>query len=200
MNKKVCVVGAGDWGKNHIATLDSLDSLSAIVDFDQKTISRFQKLYPKINCHESVEEALKNNYDGYVISTPADTHFSIAKKIILSGKHVLIEKPMTLSVEESEEIVFIAKEKKINVLVGHVLLFHPAIKKIKKLIKNGRIGELQYLYSNRLNLGKVRNQENVFWSLAPHDIAIFQYLTGSHPKKFTQLGALFYRKGFMTLQ
>ena len=81
-----------------------------------------------------------------------------------------------------------------------MLLFHPAIKKIKKLIKNGRIGELQYLYSNRLNLGKVRNQENVFWSLAPHDIAIFQYLTGSHPKKFTQLGALFYRKGFMTLQ
>ena len=88
---------------------------------------------------------------------------------------MLIEKPMALSIEEATEIKFLAEEKKVNVMVGHVLLFHPAIKKIKEMIKNNRIGNLQYIYSNRLNLGKIRSEENVFWSFAPHDIAIFSF-------------------------
>ena len=98
-------------------------------------------------------------------------------------KHLLIEKPMTLSVEEAKELVVLSEKNKVNAMVGHVLLFHPAVKKIKEMIENGEIGDLQYIYSNRLNLGKVRTEENVFWSLAPHDIAIFQYLTDSIPKK-----------------
>ena len=96
----------------------------------------------------------------------------------------MIEKPLTLSIEEAEELVDLANQK-VNAMVGHVLLFHPAIIEIKKIIEKGNIGQLQYIYSNRLNLGKVRTEENVFWSLAPHDIAIFQYLTGSSPREIS---------------
>ena len=102
---------------------------------------------------------------------------------------------MTLSIEEARELVVLSEKNKINAMVGHVLLFHPAVNKIKEMIENGEIGDLQYAYSNRLNLGKVRTEENVFWSLAPHDIAIFQYLTDSIPKKINAIGSTFLQKG-----
>ena len=98
---------------------------------------------------------------------------------------------MTLSIKDAEELVRLAKIGNVKVLVGHVLLFHPAVIKIKEMIKKGDIGDLQYVYSNRLNLGKVKTQENVFWSLAPHDIAIFQYLTDSRPKTINAKGCTF---------
>ena len=135
------------------------------------------------------------NYDAYTIATPAKTHYKIAKKIIKAKKHVLIEKPMTFSIREAKELVELANFNNVNVMVGHVLLFHPALTKIKNIINQGRIGELQYIYSNRLNLGKVRTKENVFWSLAPHDIAIFHYLTDSTPKKISANGSTFFTKG-----
>ena len=195
MHKKICVVGAGYWGKNHINTLSQLQSLKGIVDSDQKITDIYKEKYPKINCYDNIDDALKDNYDGFTIATPAETHFDIAKKLILSGKHVLIEKPMALSIEHAEELVELAKDNKVNVMVGHVLLFHPAIIKIKEMIDSGSIGELQYIYSNRLNMGKVRNHENAFWSLAPHDIAIFHYLTGSKPKNIKAIGSTFLQKG-----
>ena len=102
---------------------------------------------------------------------------------------------MTLSVGDAEYLVKLSKKNNINILVGHVLLFHPAIKKLKKIIDHKEIGHFQYIYSNRLNFGKVRTQENAFWSLAPHDIAIFQYLTGSSPKKIYAKGSDFLQKG-----
>ena len=180
MNKNICVVGAGYWGKNHIRTLDRLNALKGIVEQDNTILKPFLNEYPDVNLHLNIEDALNNNYDGFTVATPANTHFEIAKAIINAGKPILIEKPMTLSVNEAEELVALADKNKINAMVGHVLLFHPAVKKIKSMIDNGEVGDLQYMYSNRLNLGKVRTEENVFWSLAPHDIAIFQYLTDSH--------------------
>ena len=195
MPNRVCVIGAGYWGKNHIRTLHELNSLNGIIDSDKKKLKHYSNLYPDVKKFSDIEESLSENFNAYVIATPADTHFYIAKKLILLNKHILIEKPMTMSIEEAEELVFLSKRKKVNVLVGHVLLFHPAIKKIKEMIVNGEIGELQYLYSNRLNLGKVRTQENVFWSLAPHDIAIFQHLTESFPKKIRSKGSSFLQKG-----
>ena len=113
---------------------------------------------------------------------------------------MLIEKPMALSIKDANTIIQLAKENNVYVMVGHVLLFHPAIRKIKDMIDNNAIGEIQYIYSNRLNLGKVRTEENVFWSFAPHDISIFQYLTNSYPTKIKQAEAFFYKKGYTTLQ
>ena len=125
------------------------------------------------------------------MATPAGTHYELAKQIILNNYDILIEKPMALSTAHAIELVELAKDRNVNIMVGHVLLFHPAIRKIKSIIESGEIGDLQYLYSNRLNLGKIRTEENVFWSLAPHDIAIFQYLIDLLPhlwqrKRFIQ--------------
>ena len=195
MNKSICVIGAGYWGKNHIKTLSKLNVLRGIVEQDKATLKMFLNKYPGVNGHSKIEEALLKDYDGYTIATPAKTHFEIAKTIINAQKNVLIEKPMALSIEEAEQLVILSEKNKINAMVGHVLLFHPAVKKIKELLKRGDIGDLQYLYSNRLNLGKVRTEENVFWSLAPHDIAIFQYLTDSTPKKINATGSTFLQQG-----
>ncbi len=194
-NKKICVVGAGYWGKNHIRTLNKLGVLKGIVEPEEKLVSELSIKYPDISFYQNLNQALEQNYDGFTIATPAETHCEIAKKIIASGKHVLIEKPMTLSIADAKELLLLSKKFNVNLMVGHVLLFHPAVTKIKEIIKNGSIGELQYMYSNRLNLGKVRTEENVFWSLAPHDIAIFQYLTDSFPKTIQANGSTFLQKG-----
>ena len=195
MNKNICVIGAGYWGNNHIRTLSKLNSLSGVVEIDEKKLKPILIKYPNVQGYKSIEDALLEEYDGFTIATPAKTHFEIAKTIIKSGKNLLIEKPLTLSIEEAEELVYLTEENNVNAMVGHVLLFHPAIIKIKKMIENGDIGNLQYIYSNRLNLGKVRTEENVFWSLAPHDLAIFQYFTNSMPTNIQAKGSTFLQKG-----
>ena len=195
MDERVCVVGAGYWGKNHIRTLNQLGALSGIVEPDKNLQASLSIDYPEVTCYEDISLALNDDFDGFTIATPAETHFEIARKVIMAGKHVLIEKPMTLSIADSEELLLLSEKFNVNLMVGHVLLFHPAIRKIKEIINNGDIGDLQYMYSNRLNLGKVRTEENVFWSLAPHDIAIFQYLTDSFPTNIEAMGSTFLQKG-----
>ena len=138
---------------------------------------------------------LEKDFLGFTVATPAETHFEIAKVIINAKKHVLIEKPFTLTIEDAQELVKLADKINITLMVGHVMLFHPAIISIKKLISEGKIGKLQYIYSNRLNLGQVRTEENVFWSLAPHDISIFQFFTDSFPNVLKAHGSTFLQKG-----
>ena len=162
MNKKICVVGAGHWGKNHIRTLYEMNCLHGVVEHEKNNRSLIKRLYSGIKIYSKTEEAIFDDFDGFVIATPAETHFEISKKIIKSKKPVLIEKPMALSIKDANTIIQLAKENNVNVMVGHVLLFHPAIRKIKDMIDNNAIGKLQYIYSNRLNLGKVRTEENVF--------------------------------------
>ena len=196
MKKNICVVGGGYWGKNHIRTLNSLGYLGGMVDSNLSLIEKYKKDYPKIKIFNELDEALSNNFfDGFVVATPAETHFKIAKKIINNNFHLLVEKPLTLSIDDAKELVELSKIKNINLMVGHLMLFHPAIRKIKKMIDENIIGDLQYVYSNRLNLGKVRTQENVFWSLAPHDISIFDFLIESIPKKIISNGSTFLQKG-----
>ena len=195
MNKKICVIGAGYWGKNHITTLERLNALNGIVEIDKTILESVLTMYPNVKGYSNLDDAIVDDYDGFIIASPAKTHFEIAKTLIKNKKNILIEKPMVLSIEDAKTLVDFAEKQKVCAMVGHVLLFHPAIVKIKEMINNGDIGDLQYLYSNRLNLGKVRVEENVFWSLAPHDIAIFQYLTDSIPQKINANGSTFLQKG-----
>ena len=192
---KVCVIGGGAWGKNHIRTLHKLSALGGVVEKNKSLLDKFRREYSYIDTFKNLDDALEKDFDGFIIATPAETHFELAKKIIKNKKDLLVEKPLTLSVEDSKTLVELSKENNVNLMVGHVLLFHPAIIKIKKIIESGRIGKLQYIYSNRLNLGKVRTEENVFWSLAPHDISIFQYFTNSFPQKIKATGSSFIQKG-----
>jgi UDP-2-acetamido-3-amino-2,3-dideoxy-glucuronate N-acetyltransferase len=195
-NHSVCVIGAGYWGKNHIRTLNELGYLGGIVESNQETFNHFADQYPNIKVFLSLDEALQEkSFLGFTVATPAETHYSLAKQIMEAGKHVLVEKPLALQQDHAEELVRLSEANNINLMVGYVLLFHPAIKKIKVLINENKIGKLQYIYSNRLNLGQVRTQENVFWSLAPHDISIFQYFTDSFPEKISTKGSIFLQKG-----
>lgn len=190
MTKKICVVGGGKWGQNHIKTLFQLGNLGGIVEANETRLEELLKQYP-VEGFSRVEEALENDFDGFTIAVPAPLHYEVAKKIIEKGKSVLVEKPMTLSSETSQELVDLAKVKGVQLMVGHVLLFHPAIRKIKEIIDSGELGNLYYLYSNRLNLGTVRTEENVFWSFAPHDISVLDYFVGHPAEKIESKGSKF---------
>ena len=195
---KICVVGAGMWGSNHIRTLDKLNYLAGIVEIEENLYNKYSKKYSnsKIKVFSNLSSALQSNdFDGFIVASPAETHFSIAKKIIKRKKHLLIEKPLALNYKDAKELYDLSENNDVNLMVGHVMLFHPAINKIKELISSGKIGKLQYIYSNRLNLGQIRKEENVFWSLAPHDISIFQYFTESYPSRIDSNGGIFIQNG-----
>lgn len=192
---KICVVGAGMWGTNHIRTLLLLDVNVGCVDTDLKQLQKVKSQFNQINCFSSVEESLEQNFDGYIISTPPFTHAKLAKLIISYNKPLLVEKPLCISVLEAKEIKSDLEKYDGMLIVGHLLLFHPAIQKIKSMIDEGKIGEIQYIYSNRLNYGKVRTNENVFWSFAPHDISLFQFFSNSFPSKVLSVGGDFLQKG-----
>jgi predicted dehydrogenase len=182
--KKICVVGAGNWGLNHIKTLDSMNCLGGFIEKDDTLRGNIKRKFPKAKSFKSLDESfLEKDFEGYVVATPAKTHHKLSLKIINAKKHLLVEKPISFSVDEVQDLQIKSKKNKINLMVGHLLLFHPAIIKIKELIDGGKIGEIKYIYSNRLNFGKVRSAENVFWSFAPHDISIFQFLIESYPQK-----------------
>jgi UDP-2-acetamido-3-amino-2,3-dideoxy-glucuronate N-acetyltransferase len=196
LSKNVCVVGAGYWGKNHIRILHELGFLGGIVESNKETLNCFAEQYPDVKGFLSLDEALQDkSFLGFTVATPAKTHYPVAKQAMEAGKHVLVEKPLALEKKHAEELIHLSEKNNVNLMVGHVLLFHPAIKKIKELINKGKIGKLQYIYSNRLNLGQVRTEENVFWSLAPHDISVFQYFTNSFPTSIHASGSAFLQEG-----
>ena len=193
-NIKICVIGAGSWGKNHIKTLHELGVLCGIVESDIQRIKKIGELYPQVSCFSSIESAFEVGFDGFVVATPPVTHVALAKQILSRKKLVLVEKPLTLSIKEGKNLQAIAEDLNGKLLVGHLLLFHPAILKMKTMIQNGMLGKLQYIYSNRLNHGIVRKEENVFWSFAPHDISLFQYFTESFPIDVKSCGGAFIQK------
>jgi len=191
MKKRICVIGGGRWGQNHIKTLASLDCLTAIVETNPERLNELLKQYPDVVGYTDVDKAIAAHYDGYTVAAPAELHYSIGKKIIEKGLNVMMEKPMTLTAQQSKELVELAKKTASRLMVGHVMLFHPAIRKIKEIIESGRLGKLFYLYSTRLNLGTVRMEESVFSSLAPHDISVLDYLIGSPACKIEAKGVKF---------
>ena len=188
---KICVVGAGRWGKNHIRTAYELGVLGAVVDSNPDTKDFIEENFQGIRFFSSIEDDGVLDYDAYSVVIPAEYHFNVAKKLLLAGKHVLVEKPITLNSQDAAELNDLALKHNCVLMVGHLLLFHPAILKIKALLDQGEIGKLQYMYSNRLNLGTVRTEENSLWSFAPHDFSIFQFLTGTYPDSVNASGGAF---------
>lgn len=193
MSKKICVIGGGKWGQNHIRTLSQMGNLGGIVEANPQRLDELLKQFP-VEGFNDLNDAIAHDFDGFTIAVPAPLHYEIAKKLLEKGKSVLVEKPMTLSAETSRELVGIADKNGAQLMVGHVLLFHPAIRKIKELIDSGKIGQLYYLYSTRLNLGTVRTEENVFWSFAPHDVSVLDYFVGQPAIHIESKGAKFLQK------
>ncbi|MBF0357205.1 MAG: Gfo/Idh/MocA family oxidoreductase [Magnetococcales bacterium] len=178
----VAVVGTGYWGKNLVRNFAALGSLKAVCDNNIDTLKQFTENYPGTIGVQNFSELLNNpKIDALVIATPAETHFEMVKDAILAGKDVFVEKPLSLSEQEGAELSALAYKTGQILMVGHLLWYHPAIKELKRVIDSGQLGQLQYIYSNRLNLGKLRREENVLWSFAPHDISVIIGLANEMP-------------------
>lgn len=179
---KIACIGAGYWGPNLIRIFNQLNALQLICDTDRRKEAHFKARYPSIPFVDSVDVALRNPLiTGVAIATPAETHGVLARQALLSGKHVFVEKPLCLSVTEAKQLIALASERKRVLMVGHLLWYHPAILKLKEILERGELGRIRYIYSNRLNLGTIRREENILWSFAPHDISVILGLVGEMP-------------------
>ncbi|OQX56292.1 MAG: oxidoreductase [Candidatus Cloacimonas sp. 4484_209] len=186
---KIAVAGCGYWGKNLVRVFWETGSLHTICDIDRERLKIFKTKYPDIKAVSSFKQVLEDkNIKGVVIATPAIYHYQMAKEALLSDKDVFVEKPLALKVREGQELVDIAKERGRLLMVGHILQYHPAVIKLKELIDKGDLGKIQYVYSNRLNIGKIRSEENILWSFAPHDISVILMLLNEFPKSIYAFG------------
>lgn len=193
MDKKIAVIGCGYWGKNLVRNFAELGALHSIGDSNQESLEQINPLYPDINLETSFTRILADDdIKGVVIATPAVLHYSMAKEAIVADKDVFVEKPLALQVEEARELVRLAADREKILMVGHILEYHPAVIKLKSLVDQGELGKIEYIYSNRLNLGKFRTEENILWSFAPHDIsAILLLLGGEMPLEISAHGGYY---------
>ncbi len=188
----IAVIGAGYWGINHVRNFYELGALSLVCDASEEMLEKVRGRYAGVRTQTDVRAVLDDRtIKAVVIATPAETHCNLATRAIESGKDVLVEKPLTLDVAEGERLVKLADERGAILMVGHLLEYHPAVLRLRELTESGELGELRYIYSNRLNLGKVRREENILWSFAPHDIAIILRLVGAWPSRVTAIGGAY---------
>ncbi|MBN1550255.1 Gfo/Idh/MocA family oxidoreductase [bacterium] len=194
-NANIAVIGAGYWGKNLIRNYAGLDALKIICDKNEIVIENFKKQYPNTEICFAVNNVLsRNDIQGVVIATPAETHFSIAREALLSDKHIYVEKPLVLHENEATELIQIAEERNRIIMVGHLMQYHPVFMRLKSLVENGELGRINYIYSHRLNLGKIRREENALWSFAPHDISMILALAGDMPESVQCTGGNYLHK------
>ena len=184
---KISVIGCGYWGKNLVRNFSELGVLSAVCDANIDLATSTSQAYgvPAL----TLDQILKSDVTGIVIAAPAEQHYDLTLKALKSGKHVFVEKPLSLKVDEAQELCHLSAEGSQVLMVGHLLQYHPAFLKLKHLISKGMLGRLQYIYSNRLNLGKFRHEENILWSFAPHDISMILSLVGDLPESVYATGA-----------
>ena len=193
---KVAVLGAGYWGTNLIRVFKELDVLKLICDTDKNKLKIQSGKFPDVEITDSVKEVWNDKeIEAVVIATPAVTHYELTKQALLSGKHVFVEKPLALKKKEGEELVVLANDSARVLMVGHILQYHPAVVTLKNLIDKGELGKVEYMYSNRLNIGKLRTEENILWSFAPHDISVMLMLHGAEPVKVSAYGGDYLSRG-----
>jgi predicted dehydrogenase len=190
----IAVVGTGDWGANLVRNFASLPGsrLAALHDSDPQRLRKSAAQHPGARAVASLDELLgMPDVQGAVVAASAVSHYTLAKALLDSGKDVLVEKPLALSVRHAEDLVRIARERDRILMVGHLLLYHPAVRYLKGLVERGELGDLFYLYSQRVNLGKVRRDENALWSFAPHDLSVILHLLGMEPIDVVARGSAF---------
>jgi predicted dehydrogenase len=188
---KLALIGYGYWGPNLLRNFEKLKNCKVdyVVDYDQLKLQKVKDNYPSISTSTSIDNILENpKIHAVIIATPVSTHFSIAKKALEKGKHVLLEKPMTDSTSKAKQLIELAKKKELTLMVDHTYLYTGTIKKIKELISSKQLGEINYIDSIRSNLGIFQSDINVLWDLAPHDISICNYLLNELPISVQAIG------------
>ncbi len=203
---KVAVIGAGNWGRNHVRSLAALPEadVAAVCDLDQSVREAMARQYPGTLVTDSVDKALEAA-EAVVVATPAVEHPKLASAAIERGLPVLVEKPFALSVKEATQMAELGASRGVPILVGHLLVFHPVVERLKAMIGAGDLGQIYYLYSQRVNLGQVRPDENALWSFGPHDVSVALELLGQAPTKVAAHGKSYLQPGvedvvFMTME
>ncbi len=188
---KVAVIGMGYWGKNLVRNFYELGALSAVCDSEATVEATLQKDYKGVNYRRDYASVLNDpEIAAVALATPAVSHYAMAKAAMEAGKDVFVEKPLAIEVKQGEELVELAKARGRILMVGHILQYHPAVIKLQEMLRSGGLGKIHYLYSNRLNIGKIRTEENILWSFAPHDISVILSLLGEMPARvYCQGGA-----------
>jgi UDP-2-acetamido-3-amino-2,3-dideoxy-glucuronate N-acetyltransferase len=197
MTSKVVVglAGLGYWGKNILRNLHEMGVLRAACDADTNLLAAHKHNYPDVVFTTSYAELLNNaEIPAIAIATPAVTHYDLVKKALHAGKDVYVEKPLALTVRESQDLTDIADRSGRILMVGHILQYHPAVIKLKEMIDTGKLGKVEYIYSNRLSIGKLRTEENILWSFAPHDISVILMLLGEEPLSVSSFGGSYLTK------
>ncbi|MGH7548183.1 MAG: Gfo/Idh/MocA family protein [Gemmatimonadales bacterium] len=189
---KLGVVGAGAWGKNHVRTAAGLAEaeLAAVCDTDPKVRERLARQYPAAHITADVAELL-GRVDAVIVASPAATHARLALQCVEAGKPCLVEKPFALSVGDAEAVATHASARGVPVAAGHLMVFHPAVERLRALLQSGDLGTVYYLYGLRVNLGQVRADENALWSFGPHDVSVALYLLGEAPIRVAAQGRSF---------
>jgi UDP-2-acetamido-3-amino-2,3-dideoxy-glucuronate N-acetyltransferase len=185
---RVAVVGSGYWGKNLVRNFDALDSLETVCDLNDEVLDRVRQEC-RVATTKDYDAVLGDSLiDAIVIAAPAALHYELTLRALNAGKHVFVEKPLALRAEEGKQLVELATERNLVLMVGHILEYHPAIVELKRLIWEGQLGKIQYIHSSRLNLGKLRTEENILWSFAPHDISVILQMLGELPVRVAAHG------------
>jgi predicted dehydrogenase len=195
---KMAIVGCGQWGINHVRTFANLAGarVGYLIDADEKRLARAQEVVREAKTSTYLATALGDaEVEAVVVATNSESHYELAKKALEAGKHVLVEKPIALNARDAADLVETARKKSLVLMVGHLLLYHPAVRYLKQLLDSGELGQILYMYSTRVNLGAIRRNENALWSLAPHDISVMLYLMGRNPVKALANGKCFLQKG-----
>ncbi len=192
---RIACIGAGPWGRHLVRNFNLLGALAWVCDTSPDRLGEISAAYPHVETTNDVDRVL-NDSDvmAVAIATPAETHGALVRRALLAGKDVFVEKPICLSLSEAESLVELAKNKARILMVGHLLWYHPAILALHALVRDGQLGRIQYLYSNRLNLGRVRREENILWSFAPHDISVILGLVGETPTHVAAFGGSYLQK------
>ena len=194
----IAVVGTGDWGANLVRNFANLPGarLVCVCDADPQRLARTAAQYPGVRAVADVAEVARDpEVQGVVVAASAVSHHPLAKALLEAGKDVYVEKPLTLEVPHAEELCRLAREKGRILMVGHLLLYHPGVQYLKRMVTEKGIGDLLYIYCQRVNLGKVRKDENALWSFAPHDLSVILHLMDQEPVDVAARGAAFLQPG-----
>jgi predicted dehydrogenase len=194
----VALAGLGYWGPNLARNFDDLPdaALTWLVDLDTDRRERYAARFPQARTTARLEDVLADDtVDAVVVATPVPTHAELAKQALRAGKHVFVEKPIALSASDAEEVVALAEELGLALMPGHLLLYHPGVRKLREIVESGDLGRLLCIYGNRQNLGKIRRDENVLWSLGAHDLSVILDLVGEEPNELWARGESFLNPG-----
>ncbi len=191
--RNIALLGCGAWGKNHLRNWAELGALALVCDASEQRLQAARDKYPELETTRDISAVLeRSDIEAVVIATPAVTHANLALQFLHAGKDVFVEKPMALTAEEGREVVDAARSLGRILMVGHVLVYHAAVQELSRLANSGALGRIRYIYSNRLNLGKIRTEENSLWSFAPHDVAlVIDLLGGAVPRDVTCVGGAY---------